>query len=79
MGGMEGIKGERGEEQSNRAENHHQNRSYLGRFEVEKVRVLIKSAPWLYSELCFLCRRGAHFQTNYEKSDWKVKNGARRH
>ena len=37
LGGMEGIKGERGEQQSDRAENHHQNGLDLGRFEVQKV------------------------------------------
>ena len=37
MGGMEGIKGERNEQQSDRAKNHDQNEPYLGRFEVEKV------------------------------------------
>ena len=41
MGGMERIKGERIELQSDRAENHNQNKLYLGRFEVEKVRFFI--------------------------------------
>ena len=59
---MEGIKGERNEQQSDRAENQHQNGLDLGRCEVQKVIFLIKNALWLYSELCFLCRRGAHFQ-----------------
>ena len=66
MGGMEGIKGERSEQQSDKAENHHQNGVDSGRFEVQKVRLLIKNVLWLYSELCFLCRRGAHFQKNNE-------------
>ena len=66
MGGMDRIKGEGNEQQSDRAEKHHQNRLYLDRFEVQKVRLLIKNASWLHSELCFLCRRGAHFQKNYE-------------
>ena len=35
--------------------------------EGEKVILLIKNALWLYSELCFLCWRGAHFQKNHEK------------
>ena len=64
---MDRIKGEGNEQQSDRAEKHHQNRLYLDRFEVQKVRLLIKNASWLYSELCFLCRRGAHFQKNHEK------------
>ena len=64
---MEGIKGERSEQQSDKAENHHQNGVNSGRFEVQKVRFLIKDALWLYSELCFLCRRGAHFQKIHEK------------
>ena len=67
MGGMEGIKEERDEQQSDRAENQYQNRLYLGRFEVQKVRCLIKNALCLYSELCFLCGQGGHFQKSYEK------------
>ena len=67
MGGMEGKKQERSEQQSDNAENHHQNGVNSGRFEVQKVRFLIKDALWLYSELCFLCRRGAHFQKIHEK------------
>ena len=63
---MERIKGERKEQQSDKAENHHQHGLYLGRFEVPKVILLIKNAFWLYSELCFLCRRGAHFQKNHK-------------
>ena len=41
MGGMEGIKGERNEQQSDRAENHDRNVPYLGRFEVEKMKFLM--------------------------------------
>ena len=67
MGGMEGIKGERNEQQSDRAENHYQNGLDSGRFEVHKVICSIKNALWLYSELCFLCGRGAHFQKVHEK------------
>ena len=78
LGGMEGIKGERSEQQSDRAENHHQNGLDLGRFEVQKVMFLIKSALCLYLELCFLPQRGAQFQTIHEKSGRKVKNGAGR-
>ena len=78
MGGMEGIKGERNEQQSDRAENHDQNGRYLVRFEVEKVRVLIQNALCLYLELCFLLRQGAHFHKNHEKRRQKVKNGAGR-
>ena len=36
-----GIKGQRNEQQSDRAENHDQNGSYLGRIEVEKVKFLM--------------------------------------
>ena len=67
MGGMDRIKGEGNEQQRDRAEKHHQNRLYLDRFEVQKVILLIKNASWLHSELCFLCRRGAHFQKIHEK------------
>ena len=64
---MEGIKGERNEQQSDMAENHYQNGLYLGRFEVEKVTFFINNALCLYLELCFLPKRGVHFQTNHEK------------
>ena len=64
---MEGIKGDRIEQQSDRAENHHQNGLDLGRFEVQKVVLLIKNALCLYLELCFLCRRGVHFQRIHRK------------
>ena len=67
MGGMEGIEGERKEQQSDRAENQHQNGLDLGSCEVQKVICSIKNALWLYSELCFLCGRGAHFQKVHEK------------
>ena len=67
MGGMERIKGERSDRQSDRAENRHQNRLYLGRSDVEKVRCLIKNALCLYLELCFLCGWGAQFQKIHEK------------
>ena len=63
---MEGIKGERNEQQSDRAENHHQHGLYLSRFEVEKLIYLIKNALWLYSELCFLPERGAQFHKIHE-------------
>ena len=66
MGGMEGIKGERSEQQSDKAENHHQHGVDSGRFEVQKMRFLIKNALWLYSELCFLPERAAQFQKNHE-------------
>ena len=64
---MEGIEGERSEQQSDRAENHNQHGLDSGRFELQKVRCSIKNALWLYSELCFLCMRGAHFQELHEK------------
>ena len=73
MGGMERIKGERIELQSGRAETHDQNRLKLGRFDVEKVRFFFKNALGRSSKLCFLSRRGRHFQKNREKSRRKVK------
>ena len=60
MGGMEGIKGERSEQQSDRVENHHQHGLDLGGFEVQKVRFFIKNDLGRSSKLCFLCKRGAH-------------------
>ena len=66
MGGMERIKEERIELQSDRAEQHDQNRLNLGRFDVEKIRVFFKNALGRSSKLCFLCGRGAHFQKNRE-------------
>ena len=69
---MERIKGERIELQSDGAEKHDQNRLKLGRFDVEK------NALGRSSKLCFLCRRGAHFQKNREQSCRKLKNAAER-
>ena len=79
MGGMEGIKGERSEQQSDRAENHHRNGIDLGYFDIEKVRLFIKNALCLYLELCFPCGRGAQFQKNREKKwpeseNWSQNN-----
>ena len=64
---MEGIKGERSEQQSDRVENHHQHGLDLGGFEVQKVRFFIKNSLGRSSKLCFLCRRGAHFQKFHER------------
>ena len=74
MGGMEGIKGERSEQQSNRAENQDRNGIDLGHFDVEKVRFFIKNALCLYLELCFPCGRGAQFQKNHEKKRSESEN-----
>ena len=79
MGGMEGKKGERSEQQKDRAENHYENELNLDRFDVEKMRVFIEDSSRLYSELCFLCRRGANFQRNHEKKlleseKWSQRN-----
>ena len=63
---MEGIKGERSEQKSNRAENQDRNGIDLGHFDVEKVRFFIKKALCLYLELCSPCGRGAQFQKNHE-------------
>ena len=64
---MEGIKGERSEQQSDRAENHHQNGLDLGRFGVAKVIFFIKIALWLCSKICFPLQREAYFQKNHDK------------
>ena len=69
MEGMDGIKVERSEEQSDKAEKHHQHGVNSGRFEAQKMRFLIKNALWLYSELCFLVQWGAQFQKNRE-ANW---------
>ncbi len=74
MGSMEGIKREMNEQQSDRAENHHQDWLYLGCFRCRKGDIFIENGLWLYSELCFLPERGAHFQKHREKSDQKEKN-----
>ena len=78
MGGMEGIKGERDEQQSDGVENHDQHGFYLGRFEVQKVRVFIYSALYLLLELRFVPRQGARFRKNHENKWSEVKNGAGR-
>ena len=62
---MEEIKGERNEFQSDGAENHHQNGLDPGVFEVQIMRCLIKTALWVYAELCLLFERGAHFRKNH--------------
>ena len=67
FGGVEGIKGERSEQQSDRAENQHRNGPHAGCFEVEKVRSFVKDALCLSLELCFLPEREAHFQKLHEK------------
>ena len=57
-----------------RAENHDQNKLYRGRFEVEKMSLLMWNALCLHLELCFLRRQGALFQKNHEKrwaESWK--------
>ena len=61
------MKGQRSGQQSDKAENHHQNGVNSGRFEVEKVRFFFKNAFGRSSKLCFLCGRGAHFQKIREK------------
>ena len=66
LGDMEGLKGEKNEQQSDRAENRDQNEFYLTRFGAEKVRFFTKSALCLYLELCFLLRQGAQFQKIHE-------------
>ena len=77
MGGMEGIKGERSEQQSDRAENHHQNGLDLGRLEVQKVMPPITNALCLYLELCFLLQRGVQFQKIHEKKWSESKKWSR--
>ena len=66
MGGMEGIKGERSEQQSDRVENHHQHGLDLGCFEVQKVRLVINNALCLYLKICFVLQREAYFQKSGE-------------
>ena len=63
---MERIKGERNERQSDRPEKHDQNMLNLGSFDVEKIFFFMKYALGQSLKLCFLCRRGAHFQKNIE-------------
>ena len=75
---MEGIKGARIEQQSDRAENHHQNGLDLGCFEVQEVRVFIKHALCLYLTICFPQQREAYFQKSMNKSGQKVNKGAER-
>ena len=62
MWGMERMKGEKNERQSDKAEKHDQHRLQLGRFDVEKGRFFNKTASCRYLKLCFLLGRGTHFQ-----------------
>ena len=71
---MEGIKGERSEQKSNRAENQDRNGIDLGHFDVEKVRFFIKNVLCLYLELCSPCGRGAQFQKNHENKGSESEN-----
>ena len=66
MGGMEGVKGERIEQQSDRAENHHQNELDSGCFEVQKLRFVFKHVLCLYLKICFPLQRETYFQKNHE-------------
>ena len=76
MGGMEGIKGERSEQQSDKAENHHQNGVDLSPFDVEKVRFLIKMLCG-YIRNCASYAGGEHIFRKFMKTScWKVKDGA---
>ena len=79
MGGIEGINGEKSEQQSNRAENQHRNGIDLGHLDVEKVKFLVKNGLCLYLDLCSPCGRGAQFQKNHEKiasesENWSQNN-----
>ena len=67
MGGMEGLKGDRIEQQSDRGENHHQHGLDLGCFEAQKVRFFIKHALCLYLKICFPRRPEACFQKFHEQ------------
>ena len=66
LGGREGIKWERIEQQSDRAENHHHHGLDLGGFEVHKLRFVFKNAVCLYLKICFPLEREAYFQKNHE-------------
>ena len=63
---MEGVKGERIEQQSDRAENHQQHGLDLGCFEVQTVRCFVNNALCLYLKICFPRRREAYFQKIHE-------------
>ena len=65
---MEGIKGERSEQQSDRVENHHQHGLDLGGFEVQKVRFFIKKYLGRSSKLCFLLG-GKHIDIKTGEND----------
>ena len=69
LGGMEKIKVERNEFQSDGTENHDQNGVDLGVFEVQIIRFLIKIVLWLNAKVCLLFERGAHFRKNH-KNKW---------
>ena len=60
------IKGERNERHGDWAEKHNQNLPNVCRFDIESIRFFFKNALGRSSKLCFLCRRGGHFQKNRE-------------
>ena len=74
MGGMDGIKGERSEQQSDRAEKYYQNRFYLGGFEVEKSDFSLKMLCG-YIQNCASYSSVEHiFRKIMNASGRKVKN-----
>ena len=78
MGGMERIKGERIELQSDGAEKHDQRMLTLGRFDVEEMRSFFKHVLGDLQN-CVSCAGGEDiFRKILKKSGRKVKNGAER-
>ena len=74
---MERIKGERSEQQRDRAEKLDEHGLDLGCFEVQKVRFVIKNTLSRSSKLCFLCGWGAHFYKKKGENDGrKMKIGS---
>ena len=61
LDGMEEMKGERNEFQSDGAESHHQHGLDLGVFGVQVILFLIKNALWLYAEFVSPNRAGSTF------------------
>ena len=78
MGGMERIKAERNEQQSDRVESRLQNRCYLGRFEVEKCDLLLKMIRADFQTCCSYCSGEHNFRKIMKQSGLKMKNGAGR-
>ena len=65
-------------QRNDRSEKRSSKKALPDPFRGPRIKIFLQNVLGRSSKLCFLCGRGAHFQTNYEKSGRKMKNGAKR-